>query len=88
MLIQRLNNVIARYLVMSTGQINSTILLNVSVAATECQYDFIYVYAGDDLSSPLLATLTGQPERAPNWLLSTFNTSVSFLSSLLTSASR
>ncbi len=41
------------------GTTNSTITLTVISIATECEYDFVHVYAGSDESSPKLAALTG-----------------------------
>jgi hypothetical protein len=45
--------------------LNSTIMLWFDDYATECNYDFLFIYDGPSRSSPMLAALTGEIPFAP-----------------------
>lgn len=54
-----------------SGRDNATIRIQVHQFNTECNYDFLYIFDGDSIYSPLIATLSGDMKDFSNTFMET-----------------
>lgn len=78
-----------------SGRNNATIRIQFYQFNTECNYDYLYIFDGDSIYSPLVASLSGEMKdfgvaldpRHENWALTSFNQTVYSNSSSIDSSS-
>lgn len=78
-----------------SGRNNATIRIQFHQFNTECNYDYLYIFDGDSIYSPLVASLSGEMKdfgvaldpRHENWALTSFNQTVYSNSSSIDSSS-